>query len=116
MNLQQVREFSLSLPEATEEPHFAYTSFRVGGKIFATVPPEETHLHVFVDEALRIPLVAAKPKVFEDLHWGAKIVGIRILLKRAPANTVFELLVEAWKRKAPKRLVSQFTDPCLGER
>lgn len=108
MNLQQVREFALSLPEATEEPHFNYTSFRIRGKIFATAPPEETHLHVFVEEALRVPLVAAQPKVFEDLHWGAKIIGIRILLARAPVNTVFELLVEAWKRKAPKRLLANF--------
>lgn len=30
------RNFSLSLPETTEEPHFEKTSFRVRKKIFAT--------------------------------------------------------------------------------
>ena len=31
-----LRAFALSLPEATEEPHFEKTSFRVKKKIFAT--------------------------------------------------------------------------------
>jgi hypothetical protein len=34
-----VRRLALSLPETTEEPHHDMTSFRVGGKIFATVTP-----------------------------------------------------------------------------
>ena len=38
---ERVREFALSLPGATEEPHFDMSSFRVQGKIFATVPPGE---------------------------------------------------------------------------
>jgi hypothetical protein len=49
-DLEHARRFALSLPEATEEPHFDKASFRVCGKIFATVPPDEAHLHVFVDE------------------------------------------------------------------
>jgi YjbR len=42
--------FALSLPEAGESPHFESTSFRVRGKIFVTVPPDEEHVHVLVDE------------------------------------------------------------------
>src|SRR6478672_5062537 len=48
MKIAAVREFALGLPEATEEPHFDFASFRVRGKIFVTVPPDETHIHVFV--------------------------------------------------------------------
>ncbi|MDR7466128.1 MAG: MmcQ/YjbR family DNA-binding protein [Armatimonadota bacterium] len=50
MKIDRVRRFALSLPEATEEPHSDKSSFRVKGKIFATVPPDGRHLHVFVDE------------------------------------------------------------------
>jgi hypothetical protein len=50
MNLAQVRQFAMSLPEVTEEPHFHYTSFRVRGKIFTTAPPEGEYIHVFVPE------------------------------------------------------------------
>ena len=49
MQLVEVRNYALSLPEVHEEPHFQYNSFRVNGKIIATVPPENEYLHVFVD-------------------------------------------------------------------
>ncbi len=67
MKLAEVRRFAVSLPEATEEPHFDLTSFRVKGKIFATVPPEEKHLHVFVDGPALDMLPAAQPKAYEKL-------------------------------------------------
>lgn len=36
VTLETLREIALSFPEATEEPHFEKTSFRVKKKIFAT--------------------------------------------------------------------------------
>jgi len=48
-DLAEARRLALSLPEATEQPHFDMASFRVRGKIFVTVPPEGTRLHVFID-------------------------------------------------------------------
>ena len=48
-SLERARAFALSLPEATEEPHHDMSSFRVRGKIFATVPPDGEHLHVYLD-------------------------------------------------------------------
>ena len=108
MKLQQARDYALSLPEATEEPHFDLTSFRVRGKIFATSPPGGAHLHIFVDEDLRAPLIAAHPDAYEPLVWGSKVVGVKVTLTRAPAETVNRLLLASWKRKAPKRLVVAF--------
>ena len=108
MKLQQGRQYALSLPEATEEPHFELTSFRVRGKIFATSPPGEAYLHIFVDEDLRAPLIAAQPEAYEPLVWGSKVVGVRVTLARAKAETVGRLLLASWRRKAPKRLVAAF--------
>jgi hypothetical protein len=109
MKLQQARDYALSLPEATEEPHFDLTSFRVRGKIFATSPPGESYLHIFVDEDLRAPLIAAHPDAYEPLRWGAKVVGIRVTLVSASDDTVKTLLLASWKRKAPKRLAVAFS-------
>jgi hypothetical protein len=106
MKLQQARTYALSLPEATEEPHFHFTSFRVRGKIFATSPPGEVYLHIFVDEDLRAPLIAAHPESYEALRWGSKVVGVRVTLASAAAASVSRLLLESWKRKAPKRLLA----------
>ena len=105
MKIDRVRKLALSLPEATEEPHFTYSSFRVGGKIFATVPPEETHMHVFVDDEQRDLMVSVGPETYEKLWWGKKVVGLRVRLARAKAADVEDLLRAAWRRKAPKRLL-----------
>ena len=43
-----VRRFALSLPEAEEQDHHGFPSFRVGGKIFATLPDAE-HVHVMLE-------------------------------------------------------------------
>lgn len=107
MKLDQARRYALSLPEAHEAheaPHHEFSSFRVGSKIFATVPPGGAHLHVFVEEEDREPLIAAEPDAYEKLWWGKKVLGVRITLARAKAADVHRLLRIAWRRKAPKRL------------
>jgi hypothetical protein len=96
----------VSLPEASEEPHFDMRSFRVRGRIFATVPADETHLHVFVDEDETRAAVAEDPAAVEELWWGKQLRGVRVDLAAADATPVFELLEESWRRKAPKRLVA----------
>ena len=106
MKLEQARRFALSLPEVRELPHHELTSFRVGGKIFATVHPDGKHLHVFVDDEVREPLIEAEPEVFEPLQWGGKVIGVRVLLPKASSTVVSELLRTAWSVKAPKRLLS----------
>ena len=112
-DLAQVRAFALSLPGTSEEPHFDMTSFRVGGKIFATAPADETRLHVFLDQGEVEATVAEQrsagvPGAFEPLLWGQQVRGLRILLAAAPDDRVRELLAESWRRKAPTRLVAEF--------
>lgn len=104
MKIQQAREFALSLPAVTEVPHHAMSSFRVAGKIFATVPPDGLHLHVFVDEEEREQAIAIAPKAFEKLFWGARVAGVRVLLSAARVAQIQGLLHSAWQRKAPKGL------------
>ena len=104
MKLSQVRRHALSLPGVTEEPHFNYASFRVRGKIFVTVPPDETHIHVFVGEEQREPALAIHPGFIEKLTWGAKVVGVRIALEKAQSGVVNRLVSSAWQSKAPKSL------------
>ena len=102
-SLEDARRIALGLPEAVEAPHFQATSFRVRGKIFATAP-DAAHLHVFVGEAARSQALALHPAFIEKLHWGAKIVGLRLRLADAPSAVVAELIRQAWRAKAPKAL------------
>ena len=86
------------------------SSFRVAGKIFATVTPDETRLHVFIEEPEISAAVAEDPVAFEPLYWGKAVRGLRVLLAAAPPARVRELLTEAWLRKAPKSLTSQLDE------
>ena len=104
MKLAQVRRLALSLPATTEEPHFGYSSFRVQGRIFVTVPPDEQHIHVFVGEEEREPALAVYAEFLEKLTWGAKVVGLRVALADAEPGLVDRLVTAAWQRKAPKSL------------
>lgn len=106
MNVRDVRRLALALPEATEAPHFDRTSFRVRGKIFATVASDGSSLNVFVDDEQRELMVAVDPKAYETLKWG-KIVYLHVHIAAAKARDVKTLLRAAWERKAPKKLVAQ---------
>jgi hypothetical protein len=107
-DIAAARSFALGLPGATEEPHHDMSSFRVAGKIFATVTPDESRLHVFVREPEISAAVAEDPVAFEPLQWGKAIRGLRVHLPAAPADRVRELLTEAWLGKAPRRLIAEF--------
>jgi len=107
MKLEAVRRFALSLPETTEEPHFASTSFRVRGKIFATAPPPRDHVHIFVSDVQRDEALALYPEFVEKLLWGGKVRGLRIELVKAQPQVVTELLTRAWLAKAPKSVAAK---------
>lgn len=106
--VEAVRAVALSLPETGESPHFESTSFRVRGKIFVTVPPDEEHVHVFVDEDETAAAVERFPHAYEVLVWGKKQWGVKVRLAVAPAADLVELVEEAWRRKAPKRIAAQY--------
>jgi hypothetical protein len=99
-----VRRIALELPESAEAPHHDMTSFRVSGKIFATMPPEGGHLHVFLDADEVAAFCAEFPEAVEELWWGARLSGCRVTLSAASTALVRELLRESWWRRAPARL------------
>lgn len=103
MKVDAVRRFALSLPDATEEPHFHYSSFRIGGKIFATMPPSNDLLHVFAPEEDREAAIAAHPEICETIHWGKRVVGVRVDLKSASRSLVEDLLRAAYDSKLNKK-------------
>lgn len=95
MKLDAVRSAALALPDTTEEPHQRFGSFRVRGRIFATMPPDQQHIHVFLDEVDRERALALSPGFTEKLLWGGKVVGVRIALADAAPEAVTVLLRQA---------------------
>jgi hypothetical protein len=91
---------ALALPGTTEAPHHERTSFRVGGKIFATMPPDGTSVNVLLDEEEARAAVEESPDWVELLWWGRRLSGVRVALADADADILAELLEDAYRRKA----------------
>lgn len=49
-------------------------------------------------------MLAMHPDYLKKLLWGGKVVGLTVSLTRAPPAVVRDLLLYAWKAKAPKSL------------
>jgi len=107
--LRRARSLARALPGVTEEDHHGMGSFRVDGKIFATVPDVD-HIRIMVDEGEIRAAVAENPDACEELYWGRKLACVVVALQPASANLLRELLTEAWLRKAPRSLAKQFLD------
>lgn len=107
--VQQARRLTLALPEATEQDHHGRPSFRVAGRIFATLW-DESHVNVMVDEGGIRTAVQAEPGVCAEVWWGKRLAAVRVDLRHADRDLLDELLGDAWERKAPKRLSRRCSD------
>jgi hypothetical protein len=103
MTVDEIRRLALALPEVIEQDHCGNPSFRIGGRIFATVP-DEAHLNLMIDPFDVDAVVREDPDACEELRWGKEVRGVRVSLNESGATMVQTLLETAWRRKAPKRL------------
>lgn len=101
MTVAQVRKLALALPETIEREHWGNPSFRIRGRIFATVP-DDHHVNVMIDPFDAESAVADAPESCEVLFWGKEVRGVRVTLQNAEPQMVDTLLRSAWRRKAPK--------------
>jgi len=83
LTIQQVRELAMSLPETTEQDHHGMDSFRVGGKIFATIPDDD-HVRAMVDESAILAAVDENPVACEAFYWGKRLACVVVALRAAP--------------------------------
>jgi hypothetical protein len=102
LTAEQARTLALALPAAVEQDHHGRPSFRVEGRIFATVW-DERHMNVMVDEGGILTAVEAHPEVCSEVWWGKRLAAVRVDLRHARAELLRELLADAWERKAPAK-------------
>jgi hypothetical protein len=95
----EARALALSLEGAMEQGHHGRPSFRVNGKIFATLWTDE-QLNVMLPGDRIEQAVADEPERCEPVHWGKRLAAVRVHLPVADAALVEALLAEAWQRRA----------------
>ena len=102
MTEDDVRRMALALPGTSEAPHHDRTSFRVGGKIFATMPPDGDSVNVLLDDEEARAAAEESPDCVELLWWGRRLSGVRVDLARVDVDVLAELLEDAYRRRAPR--------------
>ena len=99
---ERVRQLALALPATVEMDHHGRPSFRVDGRIFATLW-DESHMNVMLDEPGIHTAVQGNPDACEELWWGKRLRAVHVTLDRVEESLAAELLTDAWEQKAPKR-------------
>lgn len=107
--IHDVRRIALALPETTEKPMYGTPGFRVRDKAFARLREEGDVLVVWcADEDEKEAFIATQPDTFFTLpHYD----GYALVLVRLPAIDIEELreiLTDAWRVRAPHRLVAEY--------
>ncbi len=103
--MDRARALALSLPEAIEQDHHGRPSFRVEGRIFATLW-EEHLMNVMLDEAGTRTVTQERPDACKELWWGKRLAAVQVALDRVDEVLLRELLLDAWESKASKRLLA----------
>ncbi len=98
MTADEARTIALSLSEAVEQDHHGRPSFRVRGRIFATLWDPE-HMNVMVDEGAILTAVQSRPDICAEVYWGKRLAAVRVDLELADPELLGELLGDAWERK-----------------
>ncbi|MFD8325461.1 MmcQ/YjbR family DNA-binding protein [Streptomyces lydicus] len=105
-----VRRIALSLPETVEKEAWEMPTFRVAGKMFVTVPDDETSFAVRCPVHERKELIAAEPEKFWVPPHEASSAWVRVRLAELDdLDELRDILVDSWKQAAPPRLLETFS-------
>lgn len=108
---EDVRKTALALPDTVEKIAWSMPTFRVSGKMFVTLPEDETSFAVRCPKIERDELVLAEPDKFwvADHEAGSAWIRVRI----ASLDDLEELrviLTDSWRQAAPPRLLEAHSE------
>lgn len=107
VSIQQAQAFALSLPEVKQLPHFEKISFRISGKIFATINQKENRACVKlspVDQS--VFCTYNKALIYEVPNKWGKQGWTLVQLNQLPREMVEDLFTTSYCSVAPKKYAS----------
>jgi len=108
MRTAQVRKIALELPEAEERETWGDATFRVRDKIFVILSVDGKRASVKARHDEQQAVIFEQPDVFYLPEYVAQHGWIGVRLPLVDPQEMRELLTEAWRLTAPKRLVRAF--------
>ncbi len=108
-NDDDVRRVALSLPETSEKPYNHLPGFRVKSNLFARIHEQpEVMMIGCADLEEKEELMAAQPDTFFSTKHYDGYPAVLVRLPTIGVAELTELLVEAWRRSAPKRVLAAY--------
>ncbi|OEU90147.1 hypothetical protein DB35_02180 [Streptomyces abyssalis] len=115
LDSEDVRRIALSFPETVEKEAWQMPTFRVAGKMFITVPDDETSFAVRCPRHERTELIAAEPEKFWVPPHEAGTPWVRVRLAALDdIDELRDILADSWRQAAPARLLDAFPGPGPG--
>ncbi|WP_431678391.1 MmcQ/YjbR family DNA-binding protein [Kitasatospora sp. KL5] len=109
VTFDQFLEMGLALPSATERLTWeTEVTLRVGEKIFAMASPDSGRVCVKATKEEQAALLAEAPETYSVAPYVGRHGWVLVDLTRVGAEELRELVTEAWRSIAPKRLVRTF--------
>ncbi|GAB1690319.1 MmcQ/YjbR family DNA-binding protein [Krasilnikovia sp. M28-CT-15] len=106
----QVREWVLALPGTREVmvEQWGHPTLRVGDKMIAGGAPDSPTMSVKATREEQAELIAGAPQTYAVAEYVGRYGWVRVDLATADPEELHQVVVEAWRRTAPKRLVKEY--------
>jgi hypothetical protein len=110
MQARTVRKLALSLPEAEERETWGTATFRVRNKIFVMFGEGGKEAWVKSTHDEQRALISMDPDTFSFPPYVGSGGWVGVRFAGVDAGEMRELVTEAWRMTAPKRLVKTFDE------
>jgi hypothetical protein len=111
VTIAQVRKMALALPETSEVVTWETDlTWRVRDKIFVMGGPKSPSVTVKTSIQEQTELIAMAPQTYEFAAYVGRFGWTSIRLSTVDRDELRDLVVEAWRRTAPKKLVAAFDE------
>ncbi|TDD25666.1 MmcQ/YjbR family DNA-binding protein [Kribbella turkmenica] len=106
LGADDVRRIALSFPGTVEKKRWGHPTFDVAGRMFVTVPDDQTSFAVRCPRLERDELIAAEPEKFwvPPHEAGSNWVRAR-LAALEDSDELHDILYDSWRQVAPADLV-----------
>ena len=105
-----VRRIVASLPDTEEGSSYGTPSWKVRGKFFARLRDEDSVLVAKVDKGEKRLLMESEPEIFFQTPHYEGYGYVLVRLAAIDEDELAEVLEDAWRLAAPKRLVQEFDE------
>ncbi|GIP38365.1 hypothetical protein J31TS4_16450 [Paenibacillus sp. J31TS4] len=110
----EIRSLALSLPGTEERDHGGKPSFRVRNKIFAVLPQDGLSLVVKTTKDDRFLYTTMAPDIYLVPDSFEHLAFMVVRMDRVDPEECRELLIQAWKRVSPKKIVQVYDEALKG--